>query len=126
MLGVLSFINNGEVVAAPGQDAALYLSVIGIAAGLWGLYSIVTRGLPDVPTSALGMFYGASSLVALFLHLPFEQWVTPEPNEWLVIAGMGLLPMGLAIYFWDFGVKKGDIQALGVFAYTEPFIGAYW
>ena len=32
--------------------------------------------------------------------------------------------MGLAIYFWDFGIKQGDIQALGAFAYVEPFIGA--
>jgi hypothetical protein len=25
---------------------------------------------------------------------------------------------------WDYGVKHGDIQALGAFSYTEPFIGA--
>jgi hypothetical protein len=31
--------------------------------------------------------------------------------------------MGLAILFWDFGVKKGDIQALGAFSYVEPFVG---
>ena len=32
--------------------------------------------------------------------------------------------MGLAIYFWDYGMKRGDIQALGAFSYVEPFIGA--
>ena len=32
--------------------------------------------------------------------------------------------MGLAIYFWDYGIKHGDIQALGAFSYVEPFIGA--
>ena len=70
------------------------------------------------------MFYAASSILAFGLHLGLEPWVTPSWDEWLVIAGMGLLPMGLAIYFWDFGVKRGDIQALGVFSYSEPFIGA--
>jgi hypothetical protein len=32
--------------------------------------------------------------------------------------------MGLAIYLWDFGVKRGDIQALSAFSYFEPFIAA--
>ena len=40
------------------------------------------------------------------------------------MATLGIVPMGLAIYFWDYGMKRGDIQTLGAFSYVEPFIGA--
>jgi drug/metabolite transporter (DMT)-like permease len=53
-----------------------------------------------------------------------EDWIAPAPAEWAAIAALGVLPLGLAIYLWDFGVKQGDIQALGAFAYVEPFVGA--
>ena len=123
--GVLLLINaGGSVDTHPGNDPIFYLSLIGVAAGLWGLYSVVTRRLADVPTSSLGMFYAASAVVALVAHFALESWIMPTFEEWLAIAALGILPMGLAIYFWDFGVKRGDIQALGVFSYSEPFIGA--
>jgi drug/metabolite transporter (DMT)-like permease len=123
LVGVLLLIDGGE---APGSwpDAAFYLSLIGVAAALWGLYAIFSRSQPDVPTSALGVFYAASAAICLAVHGVLESWVAPTGSEWAAIAGLGILPMGLAIYFWDFGIKRGDIQALGAFAYVEPFVGA--
>ena len=122
--GIVFLINVGQDVDSTFENSVLYLSIIGVAAALWGLYSVVARTLSDVPTSALGMFYAASSVVALVAHLLFETWVMPTAGEWLAIAGLGFLPMGIAIYLWDYGLKRGDIQALGAFSYTEPFIGA--
>jgi drug/metabolite transporter (DMT)-like permease len=122
-LGVTMLVETG---AEPGPDssAMFHLGVIGAAAALWGLYSITSRSLPHVPTAALGAFYAAAAVICFAIHLWMEDWVRPTPREWLAIAGLGLLPMGLALYLWDFGVKHGDIQALGAFAYVEPFIGA--
>lgn len=124
MAGVGLLIDNGGETPGDWIDARFYLSLIGIAAALWGLYAIVSRTQPDVPTSALGAFYAASALVCLAAHIGLETWVAPSLSEWAAIAGLGILPMGLAIYFWDHGIKRGDIQALGAFAYVEPFIGA--
>jgi drug/metabolite transporter (DMT)-like permease len=123
-VGVIMLIDSGEAAAGANGDAVLNLSLIGVAAALWGLYSIASRGLPDVPSSALGSFYIAAALVSFGLHFAVEDWVVPTREEWAAIAALGILPMGLAIYFWDFGVKHGDIQALGAFAYVEPFVGA--
>jgi drug/metabolite transporter (DMT)-like permease len=123
-VGVIMLIDSGEAAAGANGDAVLHLSLIGVAAALWGLYSIASRGLPDVPSSALGSFYIAAALVSFGLHFAVEDWVVPTREEWAAIAALGILPMGLAIYFWDFGVKHGDIQALGAFAYVEPFVGA--
>jgi drug/metabolite transporter (DMT)-like permease len=122
-LGVLMLVERGAG-SAPDPNAMFYLGLIGFAAALWGLYSVASRALPDVPSSALGVFYIAAALVCFALHYRLEQWVPPTQTEWAAIAALGLLPMGLALYFWDFGVKHGDIQALGAFSYVEPFIGA--
>jgi drug/metabolite transporter (DMT)-like permease len=72
----------------------------------------------------MGMFFAAAALVAALGHLMIEDWVTPDPAEWAAIFGLGAFPMGLALYFWDHGVKRGDIQALGAISYFEPFLGA--
>jgi drug/metabolite transporter (DMT)-like permease len=123
-VGVIMLIDSGEAAAGANGDAVLNLSLIGVAAALWGLYSIASRGLPDVPSSALGSFYIAAALASFGLHFALEDWVVPTREEWAAIAALGILPMGLAISFWDFGVKHGDIQGLGAFAYVEPFVGA--
>jgi drug/metabolite transporter (DMT)-like permease len=122
LAGVLRLINAGD--GAGAADGAFYLALIGIAAALWGIYSILSRALPEVPSSALGMFYAVSAVMAFAAHVGLENWVQPTPVTWLALAALGIFPMGLAIYFWDFGLKRGDIQALGAFSYVEPFIGA--
>jgi drug/metabolite transporter (DMT)-like permease len=35
---------------------------------------------------------------------------------------LGLGPVGAAFFVWDYGVKHGDIRALGVFSYSAPLI----
>lgn len=124
LCGVLLLIERGSEMASPGGHAAFYLSLIGVAAGLWGLYAVLTRSSPDVPTSALGVFYATAALALGVVHLGLEDWVQPTGSEWAALAGLGIVPMGLAIYLWDYGLKRGDIQALGSLSYMEPFIGA--
>jgi drug/metabolite transporter (DMT)-like permease len=122
LAGVLRLIDtaDGDFVVGAG----FYLALIGIAAALWGAYSILSRALPDVPSSALGMFYAASAMLSFGMHFSVEEWVQPTPDAWLAMAALGIFPMGLAIYLWDFGMKRGDVQALGALSYIEPLIGA--
>ena len=35
---------------------------------------------------------------------------------------LGLGPVGLAFFTWDIGMKKGDIQLLGVTSYAAPLL----
>ncbi|KQV70321.1 DMT family transporter [Rhizobium sp. Root1220] len=123
LMGVVTLVETGGHSSA-STDGPFYLALIGAAAALWGLYSVMTRLLPEVPSSTLGVFYGASAIVSLLAHVTLETWVQPNTDEWIAMAALGCLPMGLAIYFWDHGLKHGDIQALGAFSFVEPFIGA--
>ena len=38
------------------------------------------------------------------------------------MLGLGLLPVGLAFYTWDYGVKHGDIMVLGAASYAAPLL----
>jgi drug/metabolite transporter (DMT)-like permease len=36
------------------------------------------------------------------------------------VALLGLFPLGLAFYTWDYGCKRGDIMVLGSLSYASP------
>ena len=123
LAGVVALVS-GEDHASTTDRPEFYLVLVGIAAALWGLYSLASRAFAEVPTSAMGIFFAGAALVSAMAHVALESWVTPALSEWAAIFGLGALPMGLALYFWDYGVKRGDIQALGGISYFEPFLGA--
>jgi drug/metabolite transporter (DMT)-like permease len=52
----------------------------------------------------------------------FEPTIVPSSaGQWLAILGLGLGPVGLAFYIWDYGVKHGDIDCLGP-PLTQPVL----
>ena len=125
MIGLIDLSTGGRGLAVLEEgDASIFLGLIGFAAGLWGVYSLVSSRFGSVPTSAMGVFYAASALVAFICHSAFETWITPTGTQGMAVAALGLLPMGLALYCWDFGLKRGDVPTLGVVSYVEPLIGA--
>jgi drug/metabolite transporter (DMT)-like permease len=88
---------------------------------VWSAYSIASRRLREAPTEAVAGFCLATALLAAICHFAFEKTVAPaSAGQWLAILGLGLGPVGLAFYVWDYGVKHGDIRLLGVAAYAAP------
>ena len=79
--------------------------------------------MKDAPTDVVAGFCLLSAMLAFFCHVAFEP--THWPNDaagWGAVFGLGLLPLGLAFYVWDFGVKHGDIKLLGVASYAAPLL----
>jgi drug/metabolite transporter (DMT)-like permease len=72
----------------------------------------------------MGVFFAAAAVIAAAIHVAVEPTVAPSLAQWAMIVALGTLPMGVALYFWDVGVKRGDLQALSAFSYFEPFIAA--
>lgn len=99
-----------------GYGAALACAVV------WAAYSVLSRRLAAVPTDAVGGFCGATAVIAMLCHQAFEPAVWPQRGEWLVVLALGVGPVGGAFYLWDFGVKRGDIRALGAAAYATPLL----
>lgn len=88
----------------------------------WSGYSVLSRLFPAVSSDSVGGFCGATALLALIGHLLFEQTVWPGTSAVLAIVIMGIGPVGAAFFFWDHGMKRGDIRALGTLAYMTPLL----
>lgn len=90
---------------------------------IWSSYSVLSRVVRAVPTDAVGWFCGLTALLALMCHLRWEETVWPSDLlQWMGVIGLGLGPVGIAFFTWDYGVKHGNIQLLGTLAYSAPLI----
>ena len=122
MAGCILLVTDGGRVGiagafTPGHAAALACALT------WSGYSVLSRRFASVPTDAVTGFCAVSAALGLLCHLALEDTVWPANGaEWLAVAGLGLGPVGAAFFFWDRGVKRGDIRALGVFSYAAPLI----
>jgi drug/metabolite transporter (DMT)-like permease len=83
---------------------------------------VLNRRFGQVPSDAVGGFCGVTALLGLLCHLIFEPTRWPDAGGWLAVLGLGLGPVGAAFFVWDYGVKRGDIKALGAFAYAAPLL----
>ncbi|MEO6298224.1 MAG: EamA family transporter [Paracoccaceae bacterium] len=89
----------------------------------WAGYSVVSRRLGAVPTEAVTVFCMATAVLSGMAHLMLEQTVWPTDQlGWIAVVLLGLGPVGLAFFTWDVGMKRGDIQVLGVASYAAPLL----
>lgn len=94
-----------------------------LCAFTWAGYSLASRRFAEVPSDAVTLFCFVTSLLSWFCHWVWESTVWPATmGQWLSVVGLGLLPVGLAFYAWDYGVKHGDIQVLGALSYAAPLL----
>lgn len=106
-------------------DAAYLLGYVcaAVCAFTWSGYSVLSRRFGHIPTDAVGGFCAATALLGAFCHLLLEDTVMPAGiTEWLAVLGLGLGPVGLAFFTWDYGVKNGNIRVLGAASYGAPLI----
>jgi drug/metabolite transporter (DMT)-like permease len=107
----------GAGVSLVGDALALCCAFV------WSGYSLLSRRLKAAPTEAVAGFCLATAALAALCHFAFEPTIVPATSgQWLAILGLGLGPVGLAFYVWDYGVKNGDIRLLGVAAYAAPVL----
>src|SRR5690606_28173124 len=104
------------------QNLDGYLVALGCAL-IWSSYSVLSRLVKAVPTDAVGWFCAVTAALALLCHLMWETTVWPaNALQWVGVIGLGLGPVGIAFFTWDYGVKHGNIQLLGTLAYAAPLI----
>ncbi|WP_434627988.1 DMT family transporter [Chromobacterium sp. CV08] len=98
-----------------------YLMALG-AAVVWASYSLFTRRLPACPDNAVGGFCLASGMLAMALHFAAEPAAHPSAPQWLIIAVLGLLPMGAAFLCWNRAVTLGDPRRIGALGNATPLL----
>ena len=123
---VLALSGAGIIVLGAGTGGGANLPALGLAflcAVTWASYSVLSRRLGSVPTESVTVFCLATALLSGLAHLGWETTQWPQGGlGWVAILALGLGPVGLAFFTWDIGMKKGDIQLLGVASYAAPLL----
>jgi drug/metabolite transporter (DMT)-like permease len=87
---------------------------------IWATYSLGTQRVAAFPTAAIGLFGLVSGLLSLLCHALLEPAASIASREWLLVAVMGLGPLGAAFFLWDRALKLGDARQIGVLSYITP------
>lgn len=120
-IGVGLLVTKGQTVTFDARYTTGYLAAL-LCALIWSSYSLLSRRLGSISTNAVGGFCGATAILAWLCHFLFESTVVPSGGEWVAIFGLGLGPVGLAFFTWDYGVKHGNIKVLGTLSYATPLL----
>ncbi|KND58519.1 Permease of the drug/metabolite transporter (DMT) superfamily [Candidatus Burkholderia verschuerenii] len=127
---VLSFCGAALIIANQSVEfSSTYLVGFALAAACaltWSSYSVISRRFGDIPTESVFVFCLATAAASWILHFCVEETVFPQAySSWIAISLLGLGPVGIAFYFWDVGVKRGNIQLLGTISYAAPLLSTF-
>ncbi|HEX3499738.1 MAG TPA: EamA family transporter [Stellaceae bacterium] len=121
LLSTVLLITKWGKVAFCADYALGYGAAFGCAV-TWAGYSTLSRRFARVPTDAVGGFCAATAVLALLCHLDWETTRWRHGAEWLAAIALGLGPVGLAFFVWDYGVKRGNLKTLGGLSYATPLL----
>lgn len=109
---------------ADGADGSALGMVLAFGCALtWAGYSVLSRGLGAVPTESVTIYCLATAVLSVIAHLALEETVWPDNGlGWAAVLALGIGPVGAAFFTWDIGMKRGDIQFLGVASYAAPLL----
>ena len=110
--------------ASPAWGPLLgYAMALG-SAFIWANYSLQTKRAAlngtGFPTAAIGLFGLVSGALSLLCHWALEPTVSLSAHDWLLMAAMGLGPLGAAFFLWDKALKLGDARQIGILSYLTP------
>ncbi len=126
MAALLGFAGAAVAILGARSDAAGgfgwawgYVPALG-SAFIWASYSLLTKRVPAFPTAAIGLFGLVSGALSLLCHWMLEPAATLSGRDWMLVAVMGLGPLGGAFYLWDKALKLGDARQIGILSYLTP------
>jgi drug/metabolite transporter (DMT)-like permease len=128
LLGAIVAFAGAALAISGGGRFTLAGNVFGygmalVAALTWSSYSVATRLFRAVPSSAVAIYCIGTAALAFAAHSALEKFVWPStPTQLAAIIALGVGPLGVAFYVWDYGCKHGDLRVLGVSSYFAPVL----
>lgn len=121
---VLGFAGAAVAILGAGDRTSAgwswgYLPALG-SAFIWASYSLLTKRVAPFSTAAVGLFGLVSGLLSLLCHWALEPQTSLSVRDCLLIAVMGLGPLGAAFFLWDKALKLGDARQIGILSYITP------
>jgi drug/metabolite transporter (DMT)-like permease len=107
------------IVIRPGFIDVNLATLAALACGIcYGFYLVITRKLSTSDNSLLTLlFTGVVGLAIISVFMP-SVWVNPTPNEWIMMAIIGLIA-SVAHLFIILSLKYADASKLAPLGYTE-------
>lgn len=121
LVAAVLLVTRGRGLQVEPAHVPGYLAAVG-AALIWSLYSVLNRRHADVPSAAITVGCAGVAVLGTVVHLLCERTVAPTAGQWIVLALMGIGPVGAAFWLWDHGTKHGDIALLGSLSYLAPLL----
>ncbi len=120
--GTIILVSRGQYHGFNADHKIGYLSAL-FCAVIWSSYSVLNGKFGKIPTNVVGCFCIIVTVLSFIIHLFLEETNLPTDfTEWLAIIALGVLPVGVAFFSWDYGTKYGDIVVLATFSYFAPLI----
>jgi len=122
-VGLITMARGADVLTITMQDMRGIAEALACAF-IWSLYSVLSRKMTaDIKADSVGVFCFISALMCGVLHLLLEESVALTPKQWVLIILMGIGPMGIAFFTWDYGMRHGNVRTLGVLSNMGPMFG---
>ncbi len=124
--GALLAFTGAALIATGGDFSHLTFQpglLLALAAALiWSSYSVLTRRLRGLSTATVSQFCLISGALALATHAAIEPPAALTTRDIVVLAALGIGPMGAAFYCWDAALKRGDPRRIGALSYLTPLL----
>ncbi|MFH0255862.1 DMT family transporter [Vibrio rumoiensis] len=93
------------------------------AALLWAGYTLSNRKHKNMPSSAIAVVCGISGILSLCVFgLTYVEVPQISYLDLLFICLLGLGPMGLSFYTWDYAMRNSDPRFIGSLTYLTPLL----
>jgi drug/metabolite transporter (DMT)-like permease len=116
----LVILGSGHAPTVTAPAPLLGYGLAALAAFMWASYSLLCKRVAAFPTAVIGSFAAASGLLAIASHFVLEPRVALSGQDWLLLIGIGLGPMGAAFFLWDAALKRGDARTIGLLSFITP------
>jgi hypothetical protein len=121
--------SNGSGAAVDATEFAWGYIPAGASAFVWASYSLLTQRVDPFPTASVGVFGLVSGLLSLLCHWLLEPTMALNATDLMLVALLGLGPLGGAFYLWDAALKRGDARQIGLLSFLTPLLstlGLLW
>ena len=93
-----------------------------LAAIIWATYSLGSKKMGSFPTAQVGSFALIAGVLALIAHSVLDAPVEISQVQWIWLALLGIGPLGGSFYLWDYALKRGNPQRVGLIAFFTPLM----
>jgi drug/metabolite transporter (DMT)-like permease len=93
-----------------------------VSAFTWAGYSLLGRRYGSVSSHSVGLFCLVAGIGSLILSNVAGEVARFTGRDTLMLAYLGLGPMGTAFYLWDYGMKRCDPRKVAILSYATPVL----